>query len=127
MDAALTKKRRIRHPLLVVALAPLIPHILGSAFNIWYNMVIIDPLLRTADLVPRFVSTVIVWNAVVYPITLGVWVWLIASLRPERSTRCSVAKRCPSGSSGLDAVSSICRGTEPLYPESHGCSAFPSF
>ena len=82
MDAALTRKRPIRHPLLVVALAPLIPHILGSAFNIWYNMVIIDPMLRAADLRERFISTVIVWNAVAYPITLVFWLWLIASLRP---------------------------------------------
>ena len=40
MDVALK-----RHPLLVTALAPLIPHLLGSAFNIWYNMTVIDPLL----------------------------------------------------------------------------------
>lgn len=82
MDAALTRKRPIRHPLLVTALAPLIPQILGSALNIWYNMVIIDPLLRTANLRARFISTVIVWNAVVYPITIVVWLWLISSLRP---------------------------------------------
>lgn len=82
MDAALIRKRPIRHPLLVVALAPLIPHILGSAFNIWYNMVIIDPLLRAADLRERFISTVIVWNAIAYPLTLAVWLGLIYSLRP---------------------------------------------
>ena len=82
MDTALTRKRPIRHPLLVTALAPLIPQILGSAFNIWYNMAIIDPLLRAADLRQRFISTVIVWNAVAYPIALAVWLWLIYSLRP---------------------------------------------
>ncbi len=82
MDAALTRKRPIRHPLLVVALAPLIPHLLGSAFNIWYNMVIIDPLLREGHLRERFISTVIVWNVIVYPITLAVWLGLIFSLRP---------------------------------------------
>jgi adenylate cyclase len=82
MDAALTRKRPIRHPLLVTALAPLIPHILGSAFNIWYNMVVIDPLLRAADLRTRFIETVIFWNAVAYPTALAIWIWLIFSLRP---------------------------------------------
>src|SRR5207302_8699932 len=72
----------VRHPLLVTALAPLIPHILGSAFNIWYNMVVIDPLLRGAGLRPRFVETVILWNAIVYPIAGSVWVGLVLSLRP---------------------------------------------
>ena len=82
MDAALTRKRPIRHPLLVVALAPVIPHLLGSAFNIWYNIVIIDPLLRASNLTERFISTVIVWNAIVYPVTLAIWLGLILSLRP---------------------------------------------
>jgi adenylate cyclase len=75
-------RKLIRHPFLVTALAPLIPHILGSAFNIWYNMVVIDPLLRAADLRERFVHTVILWNVIAYPITLGLWVLLILSLRP---------------------------------------------
>jgi len=30
------------------ALAPLVPHLVGSAFNIWYNMTVIDPLLVAA-------------------------------------------------------------------------------
>jgi adenylate cyclase len=77
MDAALK-----RHPLLVTALAPLIPHLVGSAFNIWYNMTVIDPLLAAAGLRQRFVSTVIVWNAVAYPAAVAVWLWLILSLRP---------------------------------------------
>ena len=77
MDAALK-----RHSLLVTAFAPLIPHLVGSAFNIWYNITVIDPLLRAAGLRDRFVSTVIVWNAVAYPAAVAVWLWLILSLRP---------------------------------------------
>jgi adenylate cyclase len=70
-----------RHALLVTALAPLIPHLVGSAFNIWYNMTVIDPLLIAAGLKQRFVSTVIVWNAVAYPAAVAIWLWLIFSLR----------------------------------------------
>jgi adenylate cyclase len=83
MDAALNRERPVvRHPFLVTALAPLIPHLLGSIFNIWYNIVIIDPLLRANGLRERFVSTTICWNAVVYPVAVGIWLRLILSLRP---------------------------------------------
>jgi adenylate cyclase len=77
MDAALK-----RHPLLVTALAPLVPHLVGSAFNIWYNMTVIDPLLVAARLKQRFIDAVIVWNVIAYPAAVAVWVWLILSLRP---------------------------------------------
>ena len=77
MDAALK-----RHPLLVTALAPLIPHLVGSAFNIWYNMTVIDPLLVAEGLRERFIQTVIVWNLAAYPAAVGIWCWLILSLRP---------------------------------------------
>jgi len=77
MDAALK-----RHPLLVTALAPLIPHLVGSAFNIWYNMTVIDPLLIAAGLKQRFIATVIVWNSFAYPTAVAIWLWLILSLRP---------------------------------------------
>lgn len=77
MDSALK-----RHPLLVTALAPLIPHLLGSAFNIWYNMTVIDPLLIAAGLRERFIATVIIWNSFAYPGAVAIWIWLILSLRP---------------------------------------------
>jgi adenylate cyclase len=82
MDAPLTRSHRlVRNPFLVTALAPLIPHILGSIFNIWYNMVIIDPLLQESGLRQRFISTILIWNALVYPIAVGLWLRLIFSLR----------------------------------------------
>ncbi|HME89128.1 MAG TPA: adenylate/guanylate cyclase domain-containing protein [Chthoniobacterales bacterium] len=77
MDAALK-----RHPLLVTALAPLIPQLLGSAFNIWYNSVVVDPLLVAAGLKERFVATVIFWNAIAYPAAFAIWISLIRSVRP---------------------------------------------
>jgi len=77
MDVALK-----RHPFLVTALAPLIPHLVGSAFNIWYNMTVIDPLLVAAGLKQRFIVTVVVWNLFAYPTAIAIWLWLILSLRP---------------------------------------------
>src|ERR1044071_2072453 len=61
------------HGLLLTALAPVIPQILGSAFNIWYNATVIEPMLTPA-LRQRFFATVVVYNAFVYPI--GVYLWL---------------------------------------------------
>ena len=77
MDAPLR-----RYPFLVTALAPLIPHLVGSAFNIWYNMTVIDPLLAAAHLKQRFIASVIIWNAIAYPAAVAIWLWLIFSLRP---------------------------------------------
>ena len=71
----------VRAALLATALSPLIPQLLGSVFNIWYNIVMIDPLLLAAGLKERFVTTVIVWNAIVYPIAIGIWVRWVFSLR----------------------------------------------
>jgi adenylate cyclase len=65
--------RRARYGLLLTALGPVVPQILGSAFNIWYNATVIEPMFTPA-LRQRFFATVIVYNAVVYPI--GVYLWL---------------------------------------------------
>jgi adenylate cyclase len=74
--------RARRHGLLVTALAPVIPEILGSVFNIWYNAIVIAPLLVTEDLRHRFATTVILYNAIVYPVAIAVWIYVILSLRP---------------------------------------------
>jgi adenylate cyclase len=82
MDTALKHARpALRHPLTIIALTPLIPQVLGSIFNIWYNLAIVDPLLRAAGLRDRFISTVIVWNAIAFPVAIIIWVWLVFSLR----------------------------------------------
>ena len=73
---------KIGYALLLTALSPLLPQILGSAFNIWYNIIIVDPLLTTAALKQRFLSTVIVYNSICYPIVAYLWLRLVYSLRP---------------------------------------------
>ena len=82
MDHSVTDElspRARRYGLLVTALAPVIPQVLGSAFNIWYNAIVIAPLLVTEELRHRFATTVIFYNAAVYP--LAIWIYLILSLR----------------------------------------------
>ena len=67
-----------RHALLITALAPLVPQILGSAFNIWYNSTVVKPMLASAELQQRFVHTVIIYNAIAFP--LGIWLWCNGSV-----------------------------------------------
>jgi adenylate cyclase len=77
-----SEAQRIKYALLVTALAPALPQILGSAFNIWYNIAVVDPLLVTPALKRRFLETVIVYNCLCYPVGFYVWVRLVFSLRP---------------------------------------------
>ena len=79
---ALPEARRLKYALLVTALAPMLPQLLGSAFNIWYNIVIVDPLLTTPALRERFVETVVVYNSLCYPIAVYLWLRVVYSLRP---------------------------------------------
>ena len=67
------KNIRASRALLMMALTPLAPQILGSAFNIWYNTVIVEPLLATPELKHRFMQTIIVYNTIVFPVGIGLW------------------------------------------------------
>ena len=81
MDPAL-KSPRPRLALIVTALAPVVPQLLGSAFNIWYNLAVVEPLLGTEALKARFLQTCIIYNAVVYPVALFLWLRQVFSLGP---------------------------------------------
>jgi hypothetical protein len=73
------KPIRARRALLMMALAPLVPQILGSAFNIWYNTVVIEPLLVQPGLKQRFIQTVIVYNLIVFPVGITLWLGRVYS------------------------------------------------
>jgi adenylate cyclase len=82
MDAAEKMIRKCeRYGVLLTALAPVIPQILGSAFNIWYNATVIEPLLITPALKQRFFDTVVAYNGIVYPIGVFLWLQRIFSFR----------------------------------------------
>ena len=72
-----------RRGLLVTACAPIVPQLLGSAFNIWYNATMIEPMLEPLGLEPRFIATVLIYNLLVYPLCIAIWAVAIGSLRPH--------------------------------------------
>jgi len=72
---------RERYSLLLTALAPVVPQIIGSAFNIWYNTTVIQPLLVSPSLKQRFSDMVVVYNSVVYPVGVLLWLRRIFSFR----------------------------------------------
>ena len=80
MDAALSAPPG--RALLAVALAPVIPQLIGSVFNISYNTLIVNPLLATPELKQRFLATVVGYNMLVYPAAVAAWLWIVFSLRP---------------------------------------------
>lgn len=80
MDTALRVPPR--RALLITALAPVVPQLLGSAFNIWYNLTVVEPLLGTDALRSRFLQTCVVYNAIVYPIAMFLWLQQVFSLGP---------------------------------------------
>ncbi|HEY2341704.1 MAG TPA: hypothetical protein VGH90_01685, partial [Chthoniobacteraceae bacterium] len=82
MDAALstTSEPAPRGALLKTALAPVLPQILGSAFNISYNVYVVHPLLDEA-LRRRFTNTVVFYNLAIYPLAVLAWLWVVYSLR----------------------------------------------
>jgi adenylate cyclase len=82
MDLAVSGQReRARHPLLLLALAPVVPQLLGSIFNIWYNSVVVQPLLGQGALRERFYLTIVVYNCLAYPAGVALWLWQVLSLR----------------------------------------------
>jgi adenylate cyclase len=80
MDAALNVSPR--RALLVTALAPVVPQLLGSAFNIWYNLTVVQPLLGTEILKARFVEVCVIYNAFVFPIAIFLWLRQVYSIGP---------------------------------------------
>jgi adenylate cyclase len=67
--------------LLVTALAPVVPQILGSAFNIWYNTTVIEPLLVSPTLKQRFAWTWVFYTIAAFLIGLLLWLKRVRSLR----------------------------------------------
>jgi adenylate cyclase len=66
--------------LLLIGIAPLLPTLIGSLVNIWYNATQIEPLLTPAQHA-LFVRIVIVFNLVIYPPFVAIWAAVLLSLR----------------------------------------------
>jgi adenylate cyclase len=82
-----TIDRSMRYNLWLVGFAPLLAQLIGSAFNIWYNLSRIQPLLTEAQHLV-FINTILIYNLVVYPIAIVLWTWLIVSLRQPLKALC---------------------------------------
>jgi adenylate cyclase len=66
-----------------VAAAPIFAQIVGSVFNIWYNLTQVRPLL-TPEQLDIFFRAVTACNLVAYPAAVGSWLWVVMSLRKVR-------------------------------------------
>lgn len=70
---------RTRNATLIIAAAPVIAALIGSAFNIWYNTTQVEPLLDEGQL-QKFERSVLVYNVAVYPLLIAVWVLRVKSV-----------------------------------------------
>lgn len=77
-----------RRALWIVGSATIVAQLIGSAFNIWYNLTQIKPLLGPEQY-ERFQQAVGVFNVLVYPIAIGFWVRIVMSLREPMRMVCS--------------------------------------
>lgn len=70
--------------LAVVAATPIVAQLIGSAFNIWYNLTQVRPLLSEAQH-ERLVETISIFNFSIYPAATLLWLWIVLRLwRPMR-------------------------------------------
>ena len=70
----------MHHSLWAICLAPLFTQLVGSAFNIWYNLSHIKPLLTSAQL-STFIRAIGLFNGLVYPVAIALWMSQIWSFR----------------------------------------------
>ncbi|MCH8828126.1 MAG: hypothetical protein IID45_00965 [Planctomycetes bacterium] len=69
----------VRNGVWVTGISPVLPNLIGSAFNIAYNVVHVETLLDEQQQA-RFVTTIGYYNAIVYPLTFVVMVGILRSL-----------------------------------------------
>lgn len=69
-----------RRGLWCVGFVPLATQLTGSAFNIWYNLSHIQPLLSETQF-ERFFHSILFYNALVYPLATAVWVRAVFAMR----------------------------------------------
>ena len=72
-----------RWALVITACAPIAAQLVGSAFNIWYNVTQIEPLL-TEKQIEAFYRVVLYFNLIAYPMGVTVWLWFPISLSKSK-------------------------------------------
>ena len=66
----------VRHAPAIVAIAPLGATVLGSLFNVWYNVSQIDPLL-TGEQRELFSRAIMSYNVIAYPVLMVIWLGVV--------------------------------------------------
>ena len=69
----------VRWAVWLTGISAVIPEIIGSAFNIAYNIVHVETLLSPPKLAVFFV-TIAIYNLTVYPVAIAIWMWILWSL-----------------------------------------------
>lgn len=69
-----------QHAWSLTTFAPLLPNVIGSVFNIWYNATNIQPLLSPSQMT-RFMTVVTAYNAIMYPVLIYFYVKWMVSVR----------------------------------------------
>ncbi|MCA9174083.1 MAG: adenylate/guanylate cyclase domain-containing protein [Planctomycetales bacterium] len=69
----------LRHAVLLIGVVPIGPQLIGSIFNIWYNIRVLEPTLTPLQL-GRFNLTVIAFNLTVYPLAIALWVLAVSEV-----------------------------------------------
>lgn len=63
----------------LIAAVPVVAQLVGSAFNIWYNLIHIEPLLTPVQNA-AFVRSIQIYNLAVYPVAVAVWLGVLRSV-----------------------------------------------
>ncbi|MDX1967217.1 MAG: adenylate/guanylate cyclase domain-containing protein [Planctomycetaceae bacterium] len=74
--------------LLLISLVFVGPQVVGSLFNIWYNLLHIEPLLSKSQLA-RFQTGILWVNGILYPLALAVGFRVLWSLHPILTEVCA--------------------------------------
>lgn len=75
-------------PMLWISLMLFAPQLVGSAFNIWYNLLHIEPLL-TAGQLARFGRAIFWVNLILYPVAIAFGLCILWSLQPTLRRLCA--------------------------------------
>lgn len=73
--------------LLAISVVFFAPQVVGSLFNIWYNLIHIEPLL-TEQQHALFARSIFWVNAVLYPVAIGIGLSVLWSVRPGLELAC---------------------------------------
>ena len=79
MSVSTTYRFARRNALFVIAASPVFAALVGSVFNIWYNVSQVEPLL-TAEQNVAFHKAILLYNIVAYPPLIAWWLAAVMSL-----------------------------------------------